>query len=64
METHISSSMFLGWSRGWSLNGPQEGPTFRELLTGRESMLWRQIKPGDSRRWLINKMAKLRGRDS
>ena len=42
----------------------REGPTVRELLTGRESAVWRQIKPEDSRLRLIKKMAKPRGRGS
>ena len=42
----------------------REGPTFRELLTGRKRAVWRQIKPGDSKDRLIKKMAKPRGRGS
>lgn len=39
----------------------REGPTFTELLTGRERAVRRQIKPGDSKDRLIKKMAKPRG---
>lgn len=42
----------------------REGPTFRELLTGRERTVWRQIKPGDSKDRLIKKTAKPRGQGS
>lgn len=42
----------------------REGPTFRELLTGRERAVWRQIKPGDSKDRLIKKTAKPRGQGS
>ena len=64
METRIPSSMFLVWSRGWSLNGSQGGTNSQRAVDRQGERGMEADKTGDSRLRLIKKMAKPRGRGS